>query len=57
MPDSDDALLGELMDKLWDSLGSGVWLEPDDYEALRQRYNELAQAAEDACTVYRRTHS
>lgn len=56
-PVSDDELLGELMEKLWDSLGSGVWLEPDDYEALRERYNELAQAAEDVCTVYRRTHS
>lgn len=46
--------MDDLMDTLWDSLGSGDWLEPGDYEALRERYNTLAQAAEDACTVYRR---
>jgi hypothetical protein len=47
-------LLDELMDKLWDSLGSGEMLEPGDYEQLRATYNKLAQAAEDACLVYQR---
>jgi hypothetical protein len=36
------------------SLGRGDWLEPGDYEALRSRYNTVAQAAEDVVTVWRR---
>jgi hypothetical protein len=52
-PDETPTLRG-LLHALWDALGSGVWLEPGDYEALRDRYNELAQAAEDAALVGRR---
>jgi hypothetical protein len=48
------AAFDALMDKLWNSLGAGEWLPSDDYEALRSRYNTLAEAAEDACTLYRR---
>jgi hypothetical protein len=46
--------LGSRLDVLWESLGSGVWLEPGDYEALKEQYNVLAQAAEDVCIVGRR---
>lgn len=47
-------LLKELINVLWDSLGSGVWLEPGDYEALRVFHNKTANAAEDVCIVGRR---
>jgi hypothetical protein len=55
MYDKDDlSLLKDLIEVLWDSLGSGVWLEPGDYEALRTFHNTMAQAAEDVCIVGRR---
>lgn len=51
---TDYVLLKEVIDTLWNSLGSGVWLEPGDYEVLRKFHNEMAQAAEDVCIVAHR---
>lgn len=42
------------MDKLWDALGSGSWLDPNDHDALRKAYNRLAEAAEDVVLTYDR---
>lgn len=51
---ADLAALDALIEALDKSLGSGVWLDPGDYEQLRLFHNVTAQAAEDVVTVYRR---